>query len=599
MGSLRLIAEEMRMHARVAKSVSRVLVLAVAALMPVAVFAQVSPAVKGLQPDTPAPKWDIFIGYSFFAPYETVHALQPTGEILPFNFEVEKKGLTESVTYFYSRHWGIQVESGQHDLFTNTGSQNQGSSNSGIFTLEPGLVYRWPHKHVTPIVHALAGAADVDGPDHEPYTWGWGMTAGGALDVNAWCSNQHRLAVRIFQVDYEYLHANSGISHMNGNTWIWGDDENINGLKLSGGLVYGGGGSCALPPPVALSCYASPASVFPGEPVTVNATPANLDPKLNAVYSWSGTGVTGHGETASVATASLKAGAYTVQAEVKEGKPGKEGLKPGQSAGCSASFTVRAFEPPTLSCVADPATINPGDKSTVTSTGVSPQNRPLTYSYSVAPGAGAITGNGATAIYDSTGAPTGEVNVNCMVTDDLGQTATAETKVTITKPYIPPIPHTTALCPITFSRDKQRPTRVDNEAKACLDQVTDALKNDPTATVVVVGEEIAKEKKPPKNKRAKPEDYAAERAVNTKDYLVNEEQSGIDASRIIVRVGTGDSQSVENYLVPAGASFESDVPGTSPVTENGVKKVTRKPIPVPGAKKAGHKKHPAANPAAL
>jgi len=586
------------MHARVAKSVSRIVVLAVAALMPVVLVAQVAPSAKGSPPQNDAPKWDIFIGYSFFAPYETVHALQPNGEILPFNFEVEKRGLTESVTYFYSRHWGIQVESGQHDLWVNTGGSNQGSSNSGIWTLEPGLVRRWPHKHVTPIAHVLAGAVYVDGPDHEPYTWGWGMTAGGALDVNAGCAGQHRVAIRVFQVDYEYLHANSGISHINQNTWIWGDDENINGLKLSGGLVWGAEGGCEAPPAVALTCYATPTTVFPGDPVAVNATAANLDPKLNAVYSWSGPGVTGHGETASVATASMKAGTYAVQAEVKEGKPGKEGLKPGESASCSTSFTVRAFEPPTLVCVADPATINPGDKSTVTSTGVSPQNRPLTYSYAVVPGTGAISGNGTTAIYDSTGAPTGNVDINCMVTDDLGQTATAGTKVTITKPYVPPIPHTTALCPITFSRDKQRPTRVDNEAKACLDQVTDALKNDPTATVVVVGEANGKEKAPPKNKHAKPEDYAAERAVNTKDYLVNEEQSGIDASRIIVRTGTGDSQSVENYLVPAGATFENDVQGTSPVVESGVKKVSRKPIPVPGAKKPGHKKHAAAKSAA-
>ena len=584
------------MHTRVTKSVSRVVVLAVAALMPVALAAQVTPSAKGSPPQNDAPKWDIFVGYSFFAPYDTVHALQLNGEILPFNFEVEKKGLTESVSYFYSRHWGIQVESGQHDLFTNTGSENQGSSNSGIFTLEPGLVYRWPHKHFTPVVHALVGAVDVDGPDHEPYTWGWGMTAGGALDYNALCSS-HSVAIRLFQVDYEHLQANSGISHMNGNTWIWGDDESINGLKLSAGLVVGTGG-CAPPPPVALTCYASPTSVFPGDPVTVNATPADLDPKLNAVYSWSGTGVTGNGTTASVATASMKAGAYTVQAEVKEGKPGKEGLKPGQSAGCSTSFTVKAFEPPTLSCVADPATINPGEKSRVTSTGVSPQNRPLTYSYSVVPGTGAINGSGTTASYDSTGAPTGNVDINCTVTDDLGQTASAGTKVTITKPYIPPIQHASALCPIAFDKDKKRPARVDNEAKACLDQVTDALKNDPTATVVVVGEANAKEKTPPKNQHAKLENLAAERAANTKDYLVNEEQSGIDASRIIVRTGTGDSQSVENYLVPAGATFDNDVPGTSPVVESGVKIVTRKPIPIPGAKKVFHKRHVAATPAA-
>ena len=37
---------------------------------------------------------------------------------------------------------------------------------------------------------------------------------------------------------------------------------------------------------------------------------------------------------------------------------------------------------------------------------------------------------------------------------------------------------------------------------------------------------------------------------------MNEEQSGIDASRITVRTGAGDSKTVEDYLVPAGATFD-------------------------------------------
>ena len=57
-------------------------------------------------------------------------------------------------------------------------------------------------------------------------------------------------------------------------------------------------------------------------------------------------------------------------------------------------------------------------------------------------------------------------------------------------------------------------------------------------------------------------DYAAQRAVNTKDYLVTEK--GIDASRVSVATGTTDGQTVEDYLVPAGATFTTDVTGTTP-----------------------------------
>ena len=64
-------------------------------------------------------------------------------------------------------------------------------------------------------------------------------------------------------------------------------------------------------------------------------------------------------------------------------------------ADCSALFTVKAYEPPTISCTANPSTMHPGDTSTVTSVGISPQNRPLTYSYSTQ--AGSIEGNTNTA----------------------------------------------------------------------------------------------------------------------------------------------------------------------------------------------------------
>ena len=80
------------------------------------------------------------------------------------------------------------------------------------------------------------------------------------------------------------------------------------------------------------------------------------------------------------------------------------------------------------------------------------------------------------------------------------------------------------------------------------------------------------------------EDAAAQRAVNAKDYLVTEQ--GIDASRISVATGTTDGQTEENYLVPAGATFSTDVPGTLPVDETTVKPQARKPLGERHSKKA-------------
>jgi hypothetical protein len=127
---------------------------------------------------------------------------------------------------------------------------------------------------------------------------------------------------------------------------------------------------------------------------------------------------------------------------------------------------------------------------------------------------------------------------------------------------------------------------VDNEAKACLDEVALDLQKQADAKVVVVGNADTKErartereeKLALKFKHMKAEDLAAERAVNVKDYLVTEK--GIDPARISVMTSTADGQNVLDYLVPAGANFLSDVAGTTKVDETAVKAQPRKPLAV-------------------
>ena len=171
------------------------------------------------------------------------------------------------------------------------------------------------------------------------------------------------------------------------------------------------------------------------------------------------------------------------------------------------------------------------------------------------------------------------------MSDDKGHSASAQTSVTIVAPPPPPQPHAQTLCSISFANDLKRPTRVDNEAKACLDQVALDLKQQADAKAVVVGESNDKEKATTakqekfaeKHKKANVEDFAAQRAVNAKDYLVTEQ--GIDASRISVATTPTDGQTVQNYLVPAGANFGADITGTTPVDETAVKPEVRKPLP--------------------
>jgi hypothetical protein len=293
--------------------------------------------------------------------------------------------------------------------------------------------------------------------------------------------------------------------------------------------------------------------------------------------------ITGDSTTGSIDTTGLSAGNYTVTGHVSEGQ------KPGEFADCTANFTVKPYEPPTVSCSATPTMLKPGDSATVTATGVSPQNRPLTYSFTSS--AGSISGTGNTATLTTTGAPAGTITITGNVSDDKGQTASCTATVSIEAPP-PPVAKTQTLCTISFGRDTKRPARVDNEAKACLDQVALSAQQTPDAKIAVVGE--AGPQAPVKKGKHAPmtENLAAQRAVNTKAYLVTEK--GIDASRVTVSTGTQSVDEVENYLVPAGATFDSDVPGTTAVDESTVKAQERKPL---GAKPAVHHKKAAAPPA--
>jgi outer membrane protein OmpA-like peptidoglycan-associated protein len=88
---------------------------------------------------------------------------------------------------------------------------------------------------------------------------------------------------------------------------------------------------------------------------------------------------------------------------------------------------------------------------------------------------------------------------------------------------------------------------VDNEAKACLDGVALTLQRDSGATLVLVGNAASGEKRGQK--------LAAERAANTKAYLVGEK--GIDSSRITVYTGSQDGKIVTTTLVPTEATFDA------------------------------------------
>jgi hypothetical protein len=158
-----------------------------------------------------------------------------------------------------------------------------------------------------------------------------------------------------------------------------------------------------------------------------------------------------------------------------------------------------------------------------------------------------INGSGSTAILSSAGLMAGKIMVNCIVTDSLQHTATQSTSVMIVAAPVQAAVTTSALCSVSFARDVLRTTRVDNEAKACLDDVALNLQRNPEAKLMLVGATLGTERNS--------NHVAAQRAVNTKAYLVSDK--GIDASRVAAYTGKGDGKTVSIILVPTGATVDA------------------------------------------
>ncbi len=529
-----------------------------------AAYAQASP--KAL---APAPSVvDLYGGYGYIDPLGSLSSIGGVKYQSVHNLNV-----TASVSYYFWKNLGAQIEGGYFNGPSPKGLPGQcvggacDERDPMYYKAEGGLVYRFPHGRFIPYAHALFGGVRVNGPVFQPLTWGLGATLGGGADYVLPFFDNH-LALRA-QADVEGMHVDFGPPNAAKTT---GGMAEIAALKLSGGVVLRMG-SEAGPAQVLLACEVAPDSVFPGETVTVTGTATNLSGKRPASYTYTASGgkIAKSGTSATIDTAGLIPGSYTVNGQVAEG------AKPVEMGGCTGAFTVKAYEPPTISCSANPATVNSGDSSTITAVGASAENRALSYSYSAS--AGQMQPTGATAVLSTAGLLAGPVQVTCNVVDDLGQTAATQVTVNVTVPAQAAKPVAQTLCAIGFDRNPRLPTRVDNEAKACLDDLALNLQRGTDTRLDLIGNSMAS--------GAEGQRMAAQRAVNAKDYLVSEK--GLDPGRISVFVGSDQSNDVTSVLVPSGTALDT---AATPVNEQAVHAEARRPLAA--GRRAPAKRHGAA-----
>ena len=287
-----------------------------------------------------------------------------------------------------------------------------------------------------------------------------------------------------------------------------------------------------------LSCRAEPAKVYFGAPITLSSAASTTSSgTLTSVWGTTAGRIDGTGATVKLDTTGVAPGTYTATVRADDGRGG--------FADCTVQITVEAPpppKPPIITCSGDKTSVNTGEVVNLQATASSPDNRPLSYDWTVMDGQ--IGGSGAAVRWDTSGLPTGTYTATVRVSDDRGLSADCAVTVDVQEPPPPPEPAMLSEC--AFRRNSPR---VDNVCKAILDDAALRQQNEPGSRAVLVGSQTSREQR---------RSLAAQRSSNVKAYLVKEK--GIDAAMIRVRVSSEDAAKAQIWLVPEGVSL-TDVPG--------------------------------------
>lgn len=371
-------------------------------------YLQPSPAgpadTGGSSGDTKPASWEVFLGYSW-ENFDNSISGEKAGIPAVFKLKDAKGGFLVDISYFFNKWVGITVDSGAH--FGNTYDSDE------VFV---GPTLRFPAEHIQPFIHAMGGWHRLS-PGNADQSDGPGFAAGGGLDLRV---SKH-LNIRLAQADYIWSSHDFGTANK----------SNYEGVRLATGLVFLGGVGEELP--VSASCSVDKSEVWPGEPVKASVSPHNFNPKHTLNYDWTTNGgkVEGTGDTVSINTTGIPEGqTFNVSVHVTDPHNKKA------TASCQSSFSTKKRLPPTISCQANPNSVEQGGSITIHSDASSPQNGPVTVAVTSDCGA---SGQGTDVSVDTSSLQPGSCNVTCTVTDDHQLTGSSSTSFTVKpKPVIKP-----------------------------------------------------------------------------------------------------------------------------------------------------------------
>lgn len=199
--------------------------------------------------------------------------------------------------------------------------------------------------------------------------------------------------------------------------------------------------------------------------------------------------------------------------------------------------------PPTISCMASPSSVQEGGSSTINCEASSPDNRPVSVSFTA--DRGKLAPRDSSAVLDTANAGQGPINVMATASDDRNLTASTTTTVNVEAP--PAAPQASKLADIAF---RSGSAYVDNRAKAVLDDVALKLQNEPGSTVVISGSAGPKERGAKRLPNL--------RAGNARNYLVK--SKGVDPNRVQVQTNASGASAAEIWFVPQGAEMPAAPP---------------------------------------
>jgi outer membrane protein OmpA-like peptidoglycan-associated protein len=382
-----------------------------------------------------APRVEVPLDYSFVR-------FNPQNNIAPFSLN----GGGGAFTYYLNNFLGIEGDLQGYASTTrnftipatspvcnNGGLPCTGNVQGNLFTYNAGPIIKFRLGRFEPFAEALGGGAhsNVYGNlvkhcpacvfSRSPSNNAWDFIIGGGLDIPL----TRRVTLRPAQFDYVLTRFGNNFTHGNNNQ---------SNFRYQAGLVFRFGAPPPVPnrPPTA-SCTAEPTHIVAGSGDMIVVSAVANDPDGDPLtYAWTASGgaIEGTGANVRWKQAGIAPGTYSATARVDDGRGG--------ATSCTTEIQVEPppNRPPTISCLAEPSTVHPGDRVRIHAAASDPDNDPLTFAWRSS--GGNIVGSGADIELDTRGLAPSRYTVSGRVDDGRGGSADCSAEVNVEAPPPPP-----------------------------------------------------------------------------------------------------------------------------------------------------------------